>query len=426
MTAGTAERVYRLRDERVKPAMGAVLAYLAFRAYYEDGSCAWPSLDTIAAATFLSRRTVIRALEQLIVLGYVRENPNQAWNRMDPETGEWKRKGYRTVVYDVLTANFTRVEDESAERIADERPAEDEQAREHDASAETVGIKPIVEGCQNVTPETDGPRRGDIVTGQGCQNVTQPTNNQQLPPTPTGYPPASGESPAMMKAGDGSDAGTQDAFETDARRLCEHLAAVRRAASLTSPDATKRDLRAVARLLERLHAEGVIDSVARVRAVVDWAMGRGDASGVEYWRRRLRSGRHLARAWDELADDITLASSRPAARSALSVSSCVGGHREDCGHVRGVGESDEFVRRYPAFAVRHAHDRRLAELAAKGFSEDELREMLRGLLREDERSRRERLERKERETARIQQELAAERERRGGSMFVGARKAAVA
>lgn len=60
MTAGTAERVYRLRDGRVTPAMGAVLTYLAFRAYYEDGRCAWPSRDTIAAATFLSRRTVIQ------------------------------------------------------------------------------------------------------------------------------------------------------------------------------------------------------------------------------------------------------------------------------------------------------------------------------------------------------------------------------
>ena len=172
MTAGTAERVYRLRDERVRPAMGAVLAYLAFRAYYEDGRCAWPAVDTIASATFLSRRTVIRALGQLVELGYVRENPNQEWNRMDPETGEWKRKGRRTVVYDVLVENFTRVESVSAERLADERPTEDEQAREHDASAGTVGIKPIVEGCQNVTLETCGLRRGDILTPLTGHNVT--------------------------------------------------------------------------------------------------------------------------------------------------------------------------------------------------------------------------------------------------------------
>lgn len=418
MTAGTAERVYRLRDERVKPAMGAVLAYLAFRAYYEDGRCAWPAVDTIAAATFLSRRTVIRALGQLVELGYVRENPNQEWNRMDPETGEWKRKGRRTVVYDVLVENFTRVEDVSAERLADERPAEDGQAREHDASAETVGIKPIVEGCQNVTPETGGPCRGDIVTGQGCQNVTQPTNNQQLPPTPSGYPPAGGESPAMMEASDGSDDGTQDAFEADARRLCDRLAQVRRAMSLTSPRATKRDVRAMVRLLTRLQVAGVVDPADRVADAVDWVMGRDGG----YWRRRLRCGRRLSESWDELVDDMTLDGWHSAGQTAVAGSACAAGHREDCEHVRRIGETPEFTR-YP-FQARHAHDRRLAALADSGLGEDELRDTLRGLLREDERSRRERLERKERETARIQQELAAERARRGGSMFVGARKAA--
>ncbi len=420
MTAGTAERVYRLRDERVRPAMGAVLAYLAFRAYYEDGRCAWPAVDTIASATFLSRRTVIRALGQLVELGYVRENPNQEWNRMDPETGEWKRKGRRTVVYDVLVENFTRVESVSAERLADERPTEDEQAREHDASAGTVGIKPIVEGCQNVTLETCGLRRGDIVTGKGCQNVTQPTNNQQLPPTPSGYPPAGGESPAMMEASDGSDAGTRDAFEAGARRLCDHLAQARRAVSLTSPRATKRDVRAMVRLLTRLQAAGVVDSADRVADAVDWAMGRDSG----YWRRRLRCGRRLVEAWDELVDDMTLDGRHSAGQTAVAGSACAAGHREDCEHVRRIGETPEFTC-YP-FQARHAHDRRLAALADSGLGEDELRDTLRGLLREDERSRRERLERKERETARIQQELAAERARRGGSMFVGARKAAMA
>ncbi len=195
MTAGTAERVYRLRDGRVTPAMGAVLTYLAFRAYYEDGRCAWPSRDTIAAATFLSRRTVIRALGQLIDLGYVRENPNQQWNQMDPETGEWKRKGYRTVVYDVLVERFEHVEDVSAERVRDERETAAGQGCQNVTPDQTVGNTPIREGCQNVTPGSDALGRGDIVTGQGCHNVTQPTNNQQLPPTPTGYPPASGGIP---------------------------------------------------------------------------------------------------------------------------------------------------------------------------------------------------------------------------------------
>ncbi|WP_253611001.1 helix-turn-helix domain-containing protein [Bifidobacterium pseudolongum] len=424
MTAGTAERVYRLRDGRVTPAMGAVLTYLAFRAYYEDGRCAWPSRDTIAAATFLSRRTVIRALGQLIDLGYVRENPNQQWNQMDPETGEWKRKGYRTVVYDVLVERFEHVEDVSAERVRDELETAAGQGCQNVTPDETVGNTPIREGCQNVTPGSDASDRGDIVTGQGCHNVTQPTNNQQLPPTPTGYPPASGESPEQGDGRSGEDTGrgpgvapTSDAGG-DARRVCAHLAGVRRAAGLTCPDATGRDLAAVARLLERLRAAGVADPVARVCSAVDWAMG---AAGGGYWRRRLRSGRRLADGWDELVDDMTLARDRSATQPSPAAVSCTAGHRADCEHMRGIGEAAEFVQRYPSFAVRHAHDRRLAALADDGLSRTELCTVLRGLLREDAQAQRVRAEQEAREKARIQQEVAAERARRGGSMFIGSR-----
>ncbi len=420
MTAGTAEKVYRLRDGRVTPAMGAVLTYLAFRAYYEDGRCAWPSRDTIAAATFLSRRTVIRALGQLIDLGYVRENPNQQWNQMDPETGEWKRKGYRTVVYDVLVERFEHVEDVSAERVRDELESGAGQGCQNVTPDETVGNTPILEGCQNVTPESDASDRGDIVTGQGCHNVTQPTNNQQLPPTPTGYPPASGESPEQGDGRSGEDTGrgpgvapTSDAGG-DARRVCAHLTGVRRAAGLTCPDATGRDLAAVARLLERLRAAGVADPVARVCSAVDWAMG---AAGGGFWRRRLRSGRRLADGWDELVDDMTLARDRSATQPSPAAVSCAAGHRADCEHVRGVGEAAEFREQYPVFSARHAHDRRLAALADDGLSRTELCTVLRGLLREDAQAQRVRAEQAARDRARVQQELAEARARNGGSMF---------
>ncbi len=424
MTAGTAERVYRLRDGRVTPAMGAVLTYLAFRAYYEDGRCAWPSRDTIAAATFLSRRTVIRALGQLIDLGYVRENPNQQWNQMDPETGEWKRKGYRTVVYDVLVERFEHVEDVSAERVRDELETAAGQGCQNVTPDETVGNTPIREGCQNVTPGSDASDRGDIVTGQGCHNVTQPTNNQQLPPTPTGYPPASGESPEQGDGRSGEDTGGEPGVAPaadaggDARRVCAHLADARRASGLTCPDATGRDLAAVARLLERVRSAGVADPVARVCAAVDWAMG---VAGGGYWRRRLRSGRRLADEFDELVDDMTLAQNRSATQPSPAAVSCTAGHRADCEHMRGIGEAAEFVQRYPSFAVRHAHDRRLAALADDGLSRTELCTVLRGLLREDAQAQRVRAEQEAREKARIQQEVAAERARRGGSMFIGSR-----
>lgn len=428
MTAGTAERVYRLRDGRVTPAMGAVLTYLAFRAYYEDGRCAWPSRDTIAAATFLSRRTVIRALGQLIDLGYVRENPNQAWNQMDPETGEWKRKGYRTVVYDVLTECFEHVEDVSAERVRDEQESCAGQGCQNVTPDQTVGNTPIREGCQNVTPGSDAPGRGDIATGQGCHNVTQPTNNQQLPPTPTGYPPASGESPEQEDDRSEEDADVASVMDPvveaggNARRVCAHLAGARRTAGLTCPDATKRDLRSVARLLERLRADGVADPVARVCSAVDWAMGPGG----DWWRRRLRSGRRLANGWDELVDDMTLAQNRSATQPSQAAVSCEAGHREDCGHVRAVGEAAEFREQSPVFSARHAHDAHLAELADRGLSQAELRMVLRGLLREDAQAQRVQAEQAARDKARVQQELAEARARNGGSMFTAARKGGAA
>lgn len=418
MTAGTAEKVFRLRDKRLSPSAALVLIHLAYRAHYEDGRYAWPSLDSIAQACFISRASVVRGIEQLKALGYVRVSPNQRWNEYDATTGEWRRKSYRTTVYDVLTENFRDVVSPSDERRADEAVMDMDPAGD------------VVEGSQFETSQSETPEdaRGLNLHGLPSQSATQITKEQQLPPTPTGYPPASGESPEQgddrSRENTGTGSGADPAADAggDARRVCTHLAGARRAAGLTCPDATKRDLMAVSRLLERLRAGGAADAVARVCSAIDWAMGHGDVSGGGYWRRRLRSGRRLAQAWDELADDITLSSKGPAARSASSALSCDSGHRADCGHVRGVGESDEFVRRYPAFSVRHAHDRRLAELAAKGFSEDELRATLRGLLREDESARRERDERHARETARVQRELAEERARRGGSMFIGAGK----
>lgn len=262
--------------------------------------------------------------------------------------------------------------------------------------------------------------------GLPSQSATQITKEQQLPPTPTGYPPASGESPEQEDGHNGEDAGVASGVDSavdaggDVRRVCAHLAGARRAAGLTCPDAMKRDLVAVDRLLERLRAAGVADPVARVCSVVDWAMGLGG----DWWRRRLRSGRRLADGWDELVDDMTLA--RDPSATSPAGSSCSAGHRADCEHVRAVGEADEFRERYLVFSARHAHDGRLAELADQGLSQAELRMVLRGLLREDAQAQRVRAEQAARDRARVQRELAEARARNGGSMFTAARKGGAA
>lgn len=409
MTAGTAEKVFRLRDKRLKPAAALVLIHLAYRAHYEDGRYAWPSLDSIAQACFISRASVARGLEQLKELGYVRVSPNQRWNEYDAETGEWRRKSYRTTVYDVLTENFRDVVSPSEERCADE------------AVMDMDPVGEVGEGSQFETSHFETPEdaRGLNLHGLPSQSATQITKEQQLPPTPTGCPPASGESPKQEDREDvGVEPGAVAGADGDARRVCAHLAEARRMASLTCPDATKRDLRSVARLLERVRAAGVADPVARACSAVDWAMG---AAGGGYWRRRLRSGRRLADGWDELVDDMTLA--RDPSATSPAGSSCSAGHRVDCEHVRAVGEVAEFRERYPVFSARHAHDRRLAELADQGLSQAELRMVLRGLLREDAQAQRVRAEQAARDRARVQHELAEARARNGGSMFTAARTA---
>ncbi|MEF2735668.1 MAG: helix-turn-helix domain-containing protein [Bifidobacterium choerinum] len=409
MTAGTAEKVFRLRDKRLKPAAALVLIHLAYRAHYEDGRYAWPSLDSIAQACFISRASVARGLEQLKELGYVRVSPNQRWNEYDAETGEWRRKSYRTTVYDVLTENFRDVVSPSEERCADE------------AVMDMDPVGEVGEGSQFETSHFETPEdaRGLNLHGLPSQSATQITKEQQLPPTPTGCPPASGESPKQEDREDvGVEPGAVAGADGDARRVCAHLAEARRMASLTCPDATKRDLRSVARLLERVRAAGVADPVARACSAVDWAMG---AAGGGYWRRRLRSGRRLADGWDELVDDMTLA--RDPSATSPAGSSCSAGHRVDCEHVRAVGEVAEFRERYPVFSARHAHDRRLAELADQGLSQAELRMVLRGLLREDAQAHRVQAEQAARDRARVQRELAEARARNGGSMFTAARTA---
>lgn len=429
MTAGTAEKVWRLLDKRVTPAAGAVLTYLAYRAHYEDGRCAWPSVETIAECCFVSVKTVQRSIALLIELGYVRENPNQQWNQLNPETGEWKRKGYRTVVYDVLTEHMTTVRTPREERARDRAAMSEVVAGPEDDGGVGQNVAPA--GSLEIQGNHDADRMSPLMDGSGQnvresgQNVALLTSDKQLPPTPTGCPPASGESPEREDGRSGEDTGRDSGVALaadaggDARRVCAHLADARRAVGLTCPDATGRDLAAVARLLERVRAAGVADPVARVCSAVDWAI----AAGGGYWRRRLRSGRRLADGWDELVDDMTLAQNRSATQPSQAAVPCTSGHREDCEHVRAVGEAAEFRERYPVFSARHAHDAHLAELADRGLSQADLRMVLRGLLREDAQAQRVRAEQAARDKARVQQELAEARARNGGSMFTAARTA---
>lgn len=203
MTAGTVEKVYRLRDERLTPTMGAILAYYAYRAYYMDGRCAWPSIETVATACFCGTRTAYRAVTRLVELGYMRENPDQSWNARDPETGRLVRRGYRSKVYDVLVENFNRLDDEGQTERArdlegDTIPGVDDATGTIDA--DTVGHEAADTAPAGIRDEPDGPAGETCQNGRPHENPTIPT----IPETCQNGRPQTGQAEQPCQNGNGA------------------------------------------------------------------------------------------------------------------------------------------------------------------------------------------------------------------------------
>mgnify|MGYP002516862125 CR=1 FL=1 len=290
MTAGTLEKVYRLDDPRLSATMGAVLAYYAYRAYYPDGRCAWPAVKTVAAACFCDEKTVRRALAGLCDMGYMRLSPDQTWNVRDAASGELKRKGYRSKVYDVLVENFAV--------MADEGPSE--RAAEH---AEDAGEKAENQTGQNVHPRKTGGLEGGHPVPPD-RSECPPTNNRPTnnPSLPTGELPASGKRPTT--GGKNNATGTTPAMPDEVRAVTEHLAAVREKLALTTKTPTGRDANAVSKLLDRIASRLGCDRMTAadtVNAVLDWMPAN------DWWLKRVDSARRLAADWDRLRNDWTIA-----------------------------------------------------------------------------------------------------------------------
>lgn len=431
MTAGTAEKVWRLVDRRVTPAAGSVLTYLAYRAHYEDGRCAWPSVETIAECCFISVKTVQRSLALLIELGYVRENPNQGWNAYDPDTGEPKRKGCRTIVYDVLTENMTTVRTPREERAHDRATAvrlESDSEEVDGLGQNVVPAQPLEnQGNDGLCGDSDrmSPLTGEV--GQNVrksgQNVALLTSDKQLPPTPTGYPPASGESPDSEDSG--SDSGdsesatvgtagsepTGDDLLADACTVCSRLESARRAVGLSADPGSRRDLRAVVGLLSRLRDSGVAEPVALVGLIVDWTASH------RFWSRRIRSGRGLASHFDELMDERRIDERAAVPDSATGMAPVSDSHRHSfaCVHTltvlgvdrAGVDTDPRLLELACALAVRLNDG--LEPAAALDAARDDLR------------GRRERRRREREERERADAELRRVREANGGSMMAAVR-----
>ena len=326
MTAGTIEKVYRLSDDRLTPMMGAVLAYYAYRAYYMDGRCAWPSLATVASACFCDEKTVRRALARLCELGYMQVNPDQSWNARNPETGQWVRRGYRSKVYDVLVENFENLADEGDTERARERAECRHRGSEegHDAGEHQTGqnvhpdekpmIPTVFQTGQNVRSGKSGENKVDIVSSRTGQNVHLPTSNQQASPAPTGHPPTNRQvvtddggrgRPNATQPARSRHASVQASDEaseaSEADGVIDALAGMRSSLGLGTPLPTRRDRRAVGGLLARVRSRnadgGRTSARDEVLRVIAWIPSN------TFWLRRAMTGRALVANWPDIVND---------------------------------------------------------------------------------------------------------------------------
>lgn len=215
------------------------------------------------------------------------------------------------------------------------------------------------------------------------------------PSAPTGHLPLRGATPSDE---------TQTETETgsaEAGVVVDVLRERRRLAGLSAPAPSERDRRMVARLVDRLRAEGVAEPVALVTTLAGWLVGH------RFWAKRVRSGSDLARHFDEIRDDWLIDRRTPATGSPTA-DSCVDGHTPGCRHVLGVVDAPECRRVEPDMTRRHDPAAVVAGWLNDGLSE---REATSRLVRRLGDARQDRAAQRER--------LAEERKARGGHMFAG-------
>lgn len=314
MSIAVLERVYQIRDKRLTPTAVAVLAFLSYKANGDDGSHAWPSIETIAKSCQCGKKSAIRALQLLMSLGYVRRSPDQRWNGRDPKTGLRLRGNYRTTLWDVLPDNFL-TEDKSAAT-----QAENAKGVKMTPSARSGGDGPAMAKGVKMTPSvlrgethgdtaTDAPTdaNGVILSTSRCHFDTQQTmkdnqlsyssnlkekiNKKENPeteddPTPTGpspdldaYPWDDIDEPATEDAD--SDA-IPDERRTVARRFVNLFVHARIGQGLSVRFATVTDLLATDTLAQALLREhGDADPYATMETGVDAMLAHADGWGHE-------------------------------------------------------------------------------------------------------------------------------------------------
>ena len=309
----------------------AVLVYLADRAS-DDGTAAFPKIGTIVAVTELSERTVRSSLKTLQERGFIRRG-DQRYARLG-RGGRDRLPQYCQVVWDLAVESDPSTLEWIKETHAEERdpatmgktvdPAAStvtENGESKDVLPENVGTKPIPSSanlaglekdrkqhCKSRTSSTANAAPPALQISQGCiyKDKTlqvNPPSKPSFPSAPTGHLPASGAT-----ADEGMNETEQQPDDGElaeaAGRVLASLDEQRSERGLTTPKPTGTDRKAVIGLYRRLVAQGTQwPTVAMVDAIC-FAMN-GD-----WWPKRIRTGRGLARCWDELVDDMTLAANR--------------------------------------------------------------------------------------------------------------------
>ena len=294
----------------------AVLVYLADRAD-DDGTAAYPKIATIVNVTELSERTVRTALKTLQERGFIRRGDQRyarlgkggrnrlpqycqiVWDlavESDPSTLEWIKETH-TAEHDPKTMGNTV--DPAASTIM-------ENGESKDVLPENAGTKPIP-STANLAGLEKGPEPA-LQISQSCiyKDKTlqvNPPSKPSFPSAPTGHLPASGAAAAEKNKNEQLDEDDTEIAEA-AGRVLASLGEQRSMLGLATPSPTKADRKAIIGLYRRLVDQGAQwPTLVMVDAI-------GFAMNGDWWPKRIRTGRALARHWDELNDDMILAAGR--------------------------------------------------------------------------------------------------------------------
>lgn len=311
----------------------AVLVYLADRAS-DDGTAAFPKIETIVNVTELSERTVRSSLKLLQERGFIRRG-DQRYARLG-KGGRNRLPQYCQVVWDLAVesdpATLTWIKETHAaeqdistmsETVAPEAGIVPENDESKDVLPENVGTEPISSSANLAGLENEPEPALQMPQGQLCKSRTSGSANlaptalqisqgciykdktlqvnppcKPLPSLPSGELPASGKRPAEK---DGKNETT--GRDSEAVSVMGHLASVRSKLALTTAKPAKRDYSRIANLVDRIaeaHAGDHAAALALILAVIDWLPAN------PYWLRRVDSARRLAGNWDAIANDWTI------------------------------------------------------------------------------------------------------------------------